>query len=134
MVCKVQHQTGEASHCSSTDTAPLRVRIVLRVLRYRHGSSCINVHGWAAQNLTRLTVSQKCFPWISAISSSSGEGWREPSPAAKVPAPQGEPAEAVGVSVESLASQESHWVETNICARVSHIYASHPVAEYRARR
>ncbi len=44
-----------------------------------------------AQNLTLLTVSQKCLPCNSAISSSSGEGWREPSADAKVPAPHGEP-------------------------------------------
>jgi hypothetical protein len=38
-----------------------------------------------------FTVSKNVRPWIVANSSSSAEGWRDPSPEAKVPAPQGEP-------------------------------------------
>lgn len=41
--------------------------------------------------LTLLTISQKLLPWTWASSSSLAEGCREPSPAAKVPAPQGLP-------------------------------------------
>ena len=59
--------------------------------KYVQNSNLLLVHRKRIQNLTLLTVLANAFPWMVAISSSSFVGMRDPSDAANVPAPQGEP-------------------------------------------
>lgn len=46
---------------------------------------------YSDQLFRRLAISATCLPWNRPISSSFSLGWREPSAAAKVLAPYGEP-------------------------------------------
>ncbi len=83
--------------------------------------------GPAAQNLTLLTVSQKCLPWISAMMSSRTVGLREPSGAAKVSAPQGEPMNNAWVQ-HAMSNRHTKWELRRVTPRA---YSSCGYSEYR---